>query len=144
VYNKLDKAIRIFMSLVSMVGFTFVNIRSVNLVSMNWKHLTSIDDLDTAIVSSENRTVVLFKHSTRCSISRMALKMFESDWDESLAEVDAHFLDLLEHRDISAAIAEKLGVSHQSPQMIVLQAGRSVHHSNHSSIDAADVKKLVG
>jgi bacillithiol system protein YtxJ len=144
VYNKLDKAIRIFMSLVSMVGFTFVNIRSVNLVSMNWKHLTSIDDLDTAIVSSENRTVVLFKHSTRCSISRMALKMFESDWDESLAEVDAHFLDLLEHRDISAAIAEELGVSHQSPQMIVLQAGRSVHHSNHSSIDAADVKKLVG
>jgi len=144
VYNKLDKAIRIFMSLVSMVGFTFVNIRSVNLVSMNWKHLTSIDDLDSAIVSSENRTVVLFKHSTRCSISRMALKMFESDWDESLAEVDAHFLDLLEHRDISAAIAEKLGVSHQSPQMIVLQAGRSVHHSNHSSIDAADVKKLVG
>jgi bacillithiol system protein YtxJ len=144
VYNKLDKAIKIFMSLVSMVGFTFVNIRCVNLVSMNWKHLTSIDDLDTAIVSSENRTVVLFKHSTRCSISRMALKMFESDWDESLAEVDAHFLDLLEHRDISAAIAEKLGVSHQSPQMIVLQAGRSIHHANHSSIDAADVKKLVG
>ena len=127
-----------------MVGFTFVNNRSANLVSMKWKHLTSIDDLDTAIVSSENRTVVLFKHSTRCSISRMALKMFESDWDESLAEVDAHFLDLLEHRDISASITEKLGVSHQSPQMIVLQAGRSVHHENHSSIDAADVKKLVG
>ncbi len=142
-YNKLDKAIRIFMSLVSMVGFTFVNIRSVNLVSMNWKHLTSIDDLDTAIVSSENRTVVLFKHSTRCSISRMALKMFESDWDESLAEVDAHFLDLLEHRDISAAIAEKLGVIHQSPQMIVLQSEKSVHHANHSSINATDVKKLV-
>ena len=121
-YNKLDKAIKIFMSLVSMVGFTFVNIRSVNLVSMNWKHLTSIDDLDTAIVSSKNRTVVVFKHSKRCSISRMALKMLESDWDESLAEVDAHFLDLLEHRDISAAIAEKLGVIHQSPQMIVLQS----------------------
>ena len=143
-YNKLDKAIRIFMSLVSMVEVTFVNIRNVNLVSMNWKHLTSIDDLDSAIISSENRTVVLFKHSTRCSISRMALKMFESDWDESLAEVDAHYLDLLEHRDISAAIAEKLGVIHQSPQMIVLQAGQAVHHANHSSIDAADVKKLVG
>ena len=127
-----------------MVGFTFVNNRSANLVSMNWKHLTSIDDLNAAIVSSENKTVVLFKHSTRCSISRMALKMFESDWDESLAEVDAHFLDLLEHRDISAAIAEKLGVSHQSPQMNVLQAGRSVHHANHSSIDAADVKEIVG
>ena len=127
-----------------MVGFTFVNNRSANLVSMNWKHLTSIDDLNAAIVTSENKTVVLFKHSTRCSISRMALKMFEADWDESLEEVDAHFLDLLEHRDISAAIAEKLGVSHQSPQMIVLQAGRSVHHENHSSIDAADVKKLVG
>ena len=142
-YNKLAKAIKIFISLVSMVGITFVNIRSANLVSMNWKHLTSVDDLDAAIASSENSTVVLFKHSTRCSISRMALKMFEAGWDESLGEVNAHFLDLLEHRDISAAIASKLDTLHQSPQMLVLQAGRVVHHANHSSIDASDVKKFI-
>ncbi len=111
---------------------------------MNWKHLTSIDDLDNAIASSKLNTVVLFKHSTRCSISRMALKMFESGWDDSLGEVEAHFLDLIAHRDVSAAIAEKLDVIHQSPQMLVLQAGKSVHHANHSSIDAADVKKFIG
>ena len=133
---------KIFMNLVSMVGSTFVYNRSANLVSMNWKHLTSIVDLDKAIASSENGTVVLFKHSTRCSISRMALKMIESDWDDSLEGVEAYFLDLLDHRDISAAISEKLGVEHQSPQMLILQSGTSIFHANHSSINVADVKKF--
>ena len=141
-YHKLDNAIKIFMNLVSMVGSTFVYNRSANLVSMNWKHLTSIVDLDTAIASSENGTVVLFKHSTRCSISRMALKMIESDWDDSLEGVEAYFLNLLDHIDISAAISEKLGIEHQSPQMLILQSGTSVFHANHSSINVADVKKF--
>lgn len=110
---------------------------------MNWKQLTSVEDLDRAISASENVTVVLFKHSTRCSISRMALKMFEGGWNESLSTVDAHFLDLLEHKDISAAITEKLDVEHQSPQMLVLRGGKVVHHASHSSIDADSIKNFI-
>ena len=66
---------------------------------MNWKDLNSIDDLNAAISASDNGLVILFKHSTRCSISRMALKMLEMGWDESLAGVEAYYLDLLNHRD---------------------------------------------
>ena len=83
---------------------------------MNWKDLTSIDELNGAIAESSDNLVILFKHSTRCSISRMALKMLEMGWDESLNGASAYYLDLLNHRDVSNAIAEKLDVIHQSPK----------------------------
>ena len=110
---------------------------------MNWKHLTSLADLDKAISASDLGTVVLFKHSTRCSVSRMALKMFEQGWDESLSNVSAYYLDLLENRPVSASIAEKLHIEHQSPQMLILQHGQVVHHSNHHSIDVNTVKNYL-
>ena len=81
---------------------------------MDWKQLTSSEDLENAIEASDLGTVVLFKHSTRCSISRMALKMFEAGWDESLNSVSAYYLDLLEFRPISNAIAEKLEYTEKS------------------------------
>tara|TARA_B100001564_G_C20611351_1_gene657719 strand:+ start:971 stop:1303 length:333 start_codon:yes stop_codon:yes gene_type:complete len=108
---------------------------------MNWKDLNSIDDLNAAIAASDNGLVVLFKHSTRCSISRMALKMLEMGWDDSLAGVEAYYLDLLNHRDVSSAIADKLNIEHQSPQMLVLSGGKVHSISNHSDINTNEVKK---
>jgi bacillithiol system protein YtxJ len=110
---------------------------------MNWKHLNSKDDLDEAITSSSNSLVILFKHSTRCSISRMAEKMLAMGWDESLDTVEAYHLDLLSHRDVSAAIAEKLNIPHQSPQLLVLQNGAVLEVANHSDISAEVVKKHI-
>ena len=108
---------------------------------MNWKDLTSIDELNGAIAESSDNLVILFKHSTRCSISRMALKMLEMGWDESLNGVSAYYLDLLNHRDVSNAIAEKLDVIHQSPQMLIIKNGSAVSVSNHSDINSDEVKK---
>ena len=110
---------------------------------MNWKDLTSIDELNGAIAESSDNLVILFKHSTRCSISRMALKMLEMGWDESLNGVSAYYLDLLNHRDVSNAIAEKLDVIHQSPQMLILKNGTAVSVTNHSDINAEEVKSTL-
>lgn len=107
---------------------------------MNWNHLTSIADLDKALTESNESLVILFKHSTRCSISRMALKMFEMGWDESLSGVKPYFLDLLNHRDISAEIASRLDVEHQSPQLLVVSSGKALSVANHSDINADIVK----
>jgi bacillithiol system protein YtxJ len=110
---------------------------------MDWKHLTSIEDLEKAISASDLGPVVLFKHSTRCSVSRMAIKMFEEGWDNSLNTVSAYYLDLLEYRPVSIAMVEKLGVEHQSPQMLVLRKGQVVHHANHHAIDVDSVKNYL-
>ena len=78
---------------------------------MDWKNLTSIDELEAIANKSFNTPQVLFKHSTRCSISSMALNRLESSTPPT--GVDFYLLDLLQHRNISAAIAEKFKVHHE-------------------------------
>lgn len=98
-----------------------------------WSQLTSNEELDQIIADSGNN--IIFKHSTRCSISSMALSRFESSW-EKREDVKVWYLDLLAYRNISNAIAEKLNVQHQSPQAIALKNGEVVAHSSHGDIDA--------
>jgi bacillithiol system protein YtxJ len=73
----------------------------------------------------------------------MAMKMFEEGWGESLNTVSAYYLDLLEYKPVSTAIAEKLGVEHQSPQMLVLRNRHVVHHASHHAIDVDSVKNYL-
>lgn len=109
---------------------------------MDWKPLDSIEGWNTLLEASNDAPVVVFKHSTRCSISRMALKLTEQRWDLPAA-VQPFLLDLLNHREVSSAIAMDLNVEHQSPQLILIRDGKSVHHANHSSIDPVDLKTYL-
>ncbi len=103
-----------------------------------WKQLHTKEQLDTLIAASKDKTQFIFKHSTRCGISRMALSMFEREQLGELGEADAYFLDLLQYRDISNDIAERFGIPHQSPQLLVLRDGKVVAHASHNGI--ADIK----
>jgi len=109
---------------------------------MDWNELNSMEAWKTAWEASHDRPVVVFKHSTRCSISRMALKLTEQRWDLPV-HVQPFLLDLLNHREVSAAIASDLGVEHQSPQLILIHEGKAQHHANHSSIDPVDLKAYI-
>lgn len=106
---------------------------------IHWIPLENLDQLDTIATISNQKPIVIFKHSTRCSISRMALKRFESEYDLD-ENVDTYFLDLLEHRDISDEIASRFGVPHQSPQLILIKDGKAVYDVSHDAIDAAALK----
>ncbi|MDB4587613.1 bacillithiol system redox-active protein YtxJ, partial [bacterium] len=105
---------------------------------MDWQHLRSIDDFHAAVRASKQDPVVIFKHSTRCPTSAMALRLTEQRWSLP-AEVRAYFLDLIAHRDVSQAIATELGVDHESPQMIFLRDGVVLHHASHHRIDPTDL-----
>lgn len=109
-----------------------------------WIDLNSMEQLDEIEKESEENTVAILKHSTRCGISRMVLKMFESDYnlDES-KPVKLYFLDLINHRDISNEIAERFKVRHESPQLIVLKNREVVHHSSHQGISANKLAEFV-
>ena len=107
--------------------------------NVNWIPLIFMGQLDEIVSLSDEKPVVLFKHSTRCSISRMALKQFENEFDLE-DKVDAYFLDLLEYRDISNEIASRFNVYHQSPQLLLIKEGKSVYDVSHSDIDAVELK----
>lgn len=104
-----------------------------------WHELISEDQLDYIETESENKLVVLFKHSTRCGISRMVLKRFEKEYDFSEDQIKLYLLDLLNYRDLSQAIASRFNVMHESPQLLVLKNRKVVHLPSHQGISAADL-----
>jgi len=112
---------------------------------LNWILLKDLGQLNEIITISHEKPVVIFKHSTRCSVSRMALKQFENEFDlDSLDQkVLLYFLDLLEYRGISNEIAARFNVIHQSPQLLLIQNGKSVYAVSHSDIDAEELKEKL-
>jgi bacillithiol system protein YtxJ len=109
---------------------------------VNWHDLTKVSDLDALVAESTEKPVLIFKHSTRCSVSRMVLKQFENGFTAE-DSITPYFLDLLNHRDVSNAIADRFGVYHQSPQLLVIKEGKAIFDASHESIDASDLKQFV-
>ena len=109
---------------------------------IDWNLLTDLGQLNEIITLSNEKPVLIFKHSTRCSISRMALKQFENEFDLQ-AKVTPYFLDLLEYRSISNEIATRFNVMHQSPQLLLIKNGIVIYHVSHDSIDAQELKNKI-
>lgn len=109
---------------------------------INWTELTDLEQLNEIITLSSEKPVAIFKHSTRCSVSRMALKQFENEFD-SADKVTPYFLDLIAYREVSNEIAHRFGVQHQSPQLILIKDGKTIYNASHSDIDAEELGKKV-
>ena len=109
---------------------------------INWIPLTELQQLDETKTVSHDNLVVIFKHSTRCSISRMALKQFEIEYDLE-DKVTLYFLDLLNFRSISNAVSEEFQIEHQSPQIIGIKNGKAIFNASHSAIDAQKLKTFL-
>jgi bacillithiol system protein YtxJ len=111
--------------------------------SLNWYKLTKVEQLANLSSISNDKVVVLFKHSTRCGISRMVWNQFQASADFPAGQVELFYLDLLSYREVSDAVAQQFQVLHQSPQLIILQHGQVVHHASHSAIVPSAVNQFL-
>ena len=107
------------------------------------QHLESADQLEDIITSSFKIPQLIFKHSTRCSISRFMLKDFTTHFSYSVNEFGCHYLDLLNYRQISNAIADRFEVQHQSPQLIVIKDGKAIAHASHEGINELQLSSFL-
>jgi bacillithiol system protein YtxJ len=111
---------------------------------MEWIELNSEEKLTEASVASLQLPVLLFKHSTTCSISHTALNRLERNWrKEDDSSIKAYYLDLHSHRDLSREIASRFEVDHQSPQVLILHHQKSVYNCSHFDIDYAAIKEEI-
>lgn len=108
---------------------------------MNWIPLTSVDQLADIVTRSATKPQVIFKHSTRCNISNMALNRLEREEPTDLA--DFYYLDLLQYRPISAQIAETFQVEHASPQVILIKNGSCTYDESHMGISMDEILEQV-
>ena len=113
-----------------------------SVLKVGWRPLTDLGQLSEIIDLSTEKPVLIFKHSTRCSISRMVLKQFENEFDLQ-DKVVPYFIDLLEFRNVSNEIAIRFGVTHQSPQIILVKDGKAVYNASHESIEISKLAQFV-
>jgi bacillithiol system protein YtxJ len=99
---------------------------------MNWIPLQDEKQLDEIVANSNTIPQVIFKHSTRCAVSSMAKSRL--DRKEAPAGINFYLLDLIRYRNISNKIASDFGVSHQSPQVLVINNGECIYDESHSGI----------
>jgi len=112
---------------------------------MNWIPLTSESQLEQIITESAQAPVMIFKHSTRCSISSTSLNRLERNWnDTEMGPVKAVYLDLIANRPVSNKIESLLHVEHQSPQAILIENGKSIWDASHYDIQYDAIKKALG
>lgn len=111
---------------------------------MNWIKLNEVKQLTEIREQSNNKAILIFKHSTRCSISRTALDRLERNWkSEEMKHITPYFLDLLSHREISNQIAGQFGIEHESPQLLVIKNGEVIYDRSHFEIDYASLPKEI-
>jgi bacillithiol system protein YtxJ len=106
-----------------------------------WSTMSEESQIQEIVDASHEKPQLIFKHSTRCSISSMAKSRLEREWN--LDNVQPWYLDLIAYRNVSNAIASQLGIDHQSPQAILLKDGEVVHDSSHNSISVSNISKHV-
>ena len=110
---------------------------------MDWIELASEAQLETLLEKSRERVQVVFKHSTRCSISRTVWSRMERA-DQLSADADFYYLDLVAHRAISDKLASVLDVQHESPQVLVIKEGKIQYDADHFAITAEDLDENLG
>jgi bacillithiol system protein YtxJ len=110
---------------------------------LSWTPLISLEEINTIKEISINQSILIFKHSTRCGISRMIIKQFESLFNEENKQLKVYYLDLLNFREVSSKLSEVFQVIHQSPQLLVIKNGISVYNESHYEITKVNLSKYV-
>jgi len=110
---------------------------------LNWTPLISVDEINTIKEISKRQAILIFKHSTRCGISRVVIKKFESLFNEENKQLKVYYLDLLNFREVSSKLSEVFQVTHQSPQLLVIKNGISINDESHYEIIKVNLSKYI-
>ncbi|CAN5182909.1 bacillithiol system redox-active protein YtxJ [soil metagenome] len=128
-----------------MLFFMVFNFLSRNQIyNMHWIRLNNNEVLEKLVKESYNQPVIIYKHSTRCSISSMVLQRLERSWkEEDMEGINTYFVDVISNRDISNQIAKIFNVMHESPQLFIVSKGDSFYDASHSEITYPELKKQL-
>ena len=109
----------------------------------NLATLDGLEELDRLLAASESRPLLLFKHSYTCGVSAEALDELVSHLNEGPSEVLYAMVTVQTHRDVSNAVARKLGVRHETPQALLVRDGQVVWSASHFRVTARAVEDAI-
>jgi len=111
---------------------------------MKWSTLNSEEQIKEINIISDDKPVLIFKHSTRCPTSSMALNRLERKWtDELNNDITPFYLDLIKFRNISNSLATDYNIAHESPQILIIKGGKCVYNTSHMDISVDAIKEHI-
>lgn len=110
---------------------------------INWRNLDHPEQLDTLMALSAAVPCLIFKHSTRCSISTIAQHRLENNWRFTDDHIRPYYLDLIAHRALSNEIAERFSVPHESPQVLLIHEGECIYDTSHLDIQVDELHECL-
>ena len=108
---------------------------------IKWNALTRIVEVNDLVEQSHQQPCLIFKHSTRCSISSFAKSRLENDWNLSEQDIQPFYLDLINYRDVSNFVADHFAIDHESPQVLLIKDGICVYHTSHLDISVGAIQQ---
>ncbi len=109
-------------------------------IHQSWLIINDLSSYKAAYHKSFQEPILIFKHSTRCSISSLALNRIEYSKEGERFINNCYYLDLLKHRDLSNLIADDFQVIHASPQILVIKNGKCIYNTSHNNISWSNIK----
>lgn len=109
---------------------------------LSWITLSDFAQLTDILENSKSKTQLIFKHSTRCGISKMVMNKFIANYDYE-SNLDLYYLDLIKNRDISNEVGYKFQVVHESPQLLIIKNQVAVAHASHGDVNLIDLSEYV-
>jgi len=112
---------------------------------LRWRHdfpeLHSLEDLDRVLESTGQAPALIYKHSLTCGTSAYALDQLTRLAAE--VSIPIHLVPVQTARAVSDAIAERLGVRHESPQLILVDHGAARWHASHFRVTADRAREAL-
>jgi bacillithiol system protein YtxJ len=108
---------------------------------LTWISLNNVDDLGVIREKSFQKPQVLFKHSSRCGTSSLALNRLERATE--IPDADFYLLDLIRYRNVSDTIASLFNVHHESPQVLLIKNGECHYEESHLGIDMYEISDQI-
>ena len=110
---------------------------------INWKNLEAAEQLDDILAISNTIPCIIYKHSTRCSLSSLAKHRLEINWDFDDNELEPYFLDVIRNQDVSNLVAKRFSVYHESPQILLIRNGECTYETSHLNITLEDLRSSL-
>lgn len=112
-------------------------------MSIDWSFIDRPEQLGQLVNLSKEVPCLIFKHSTRCSISTIAQHRLEKDWRFPKEELQPFFIDLIANRAISNTVADFFSVSHESPQVLLIHEGECIYDASHLDIQIDELQECL-
>lgn len=104
---------------------------------MGFQTIVDTGALDSLMDNSNERPVVVFKHSLACPISALAYREMQK------LEREVVLVEVQNARQLSRELADRSGIRHESPQVIVFRNGKAVWNASHYDVKAQAVSRAL-